>query len=78
MLAHIEASLESLLDNACRMSEKTEKAATENLIKGNTDKVMLLATSRQLSSIINQIKINQDGRPQKAIGQNDLNDYPDW
>lgn len=78
MQGTIELSTENLLVNACRITEKVEKSATENLVKGETDKVLLLVSARQLSSIINQLKNQYDGGSQKANGQDGPNDYPDW
>ena len=78
MQGTIELSTENLIVNACRITEKVEKSATENLVKGETDKVLLLVSARQLSSIINQLKNQYDGGSQKANGQDCPNDYPDW
>jgi len=57
-MQHLTVSTESLLDNACRLSDKVEKSATDNLLRGGTDKIILLATVRQLTGIIKQIKEN--------------------
>lgn len=78
MQGTIELSTENLLVNACRITVKVEKSATENLVKGETDKVLLLVSARQLSSLINQLKNQYDGGSQKPNGQDGPNDYPDW
>lgn len=78
MQGTIELSNDNLIINACRITEKVEKCATENLVKGETDKVLLLVSARQLSSIINQLKNQYDGGSKKANGQDGPNDYPDW
>lgn len=78
MQGTIELSIDNLITNACRITEKVEKSATENLVKGETDKVLLLVSARQLSSIINQLRTQNDGGSQKAKGQDGPNDYPDW
>jgi len=71
----INTSLDCLLSNANKLIEKIEKCATENLVKGETDKVTLLVNARQLSMIIKQIE--HHGRPQQGNGQTGDFDHSD-
>lgn len=62
----LNTSLDCLLSNANKLIEKIEKCATENLVKGETDKVTLLVNARQLSMILKQIE--HHGRAQEGNG----------
>jgi len=80
MLEAIEISLDKLIINACKISDKVEQYAVQNLIHGDVDKVMLLVSVRQLSSIINSLKIQNNegtGAHQESAKVVD-NGYPDW
>lgn|GEM_PF-1450698 len=74
----IQVSIDSLLLNACRLSEKAENSAMHNLIKGETDKVTHLATVRQLTGIVKQLKDRFDGQPRQEPREADNYQYPDW
>lgn len=63
----LNTSLDCLLSNANKLIEKIEKCATENLVKGETDKVTLLVNARQLSMILKQIELY--GRPCETNGK---------
>ncbi|WP_156167597.1 hypothetical protein [Sphingobacterium sp. Ag1] len=78
MSDQITASTSSLLDNAVRLSEKVERGAMENLLRGGTDKVIHLANVRQLSNIVKQLNHQYDGQSQKGTRETDHNGYPDW
>lgn len=80
MLEAIEISIDKLITNACKLSDKVEHSAVQNLIHGDVDKVMLLVSVRQLSSIIHSIKnqYNEGTGVHQESAKIVDNGYPDW
>ncbi len=78
MSNQITASINSLLNNAVKLSEKVENSAMQDLLKGGTDKVMQLVTVRQLTGIVRQLKQQYYGQSQKGSSETDDYGYPDW
>ena len=52
MLEAIEISIDKLITNACKLSDKVEQSAVQNLIHEDVDKVMLLVSVRQFHQLL--------------------------